>query len=173
MSARRSATSWPRSPGTYYARVAGSGAPYSLIVTKNAGFRHRAERFCHDASVGNRRHPGVSLGSWGRRPTRTRFKPANISADLTGTASLIKTGAGTAVLSGNNTYTGDTVVASGQLVIDSDGALPEGTSLCVGADASVVLGSNLKKAVSFASPHARGGPKHARRCSTGGRGSGR
>ena len=46
---------------------------------------------------------------------------------------ITKTGSGTAVLSGVNTYSGVTTVSQGTLVIASASALPDGTSLVVGA----------------------------------------
>jgi len=48
---------------------------------------------------------------------------AGISATLSGTASLVKTGAGSLVLTGDNTYTGGTRVASGTLWLSSDANL--------------------------------------------------
>lgn len=48
---------------------------------------------------------------------------AGISATLSGVSSLVKTGAGSLVLTGNNTYTGSTRIASGTLWLSSDGNL--------------------------------------------------
>jgi fibronectin-binding autotransporter adhesin len=54
--------------------------------------------------------------------------------------SLTVNGAGALlVLSGSNTYGGDTNVQSGTLVVDSPAALPSGTSLIVGIDANSVF----------------------------------
>ena len=50
----------------------------------------------------------------------------------TGATALTKTGGGTLVLSGSNDYTGGTIVAAGRLILDSDTALPDGSSLTVG-----------------------------------------
>jgi fibronectin-binding autotransporter adhesin len=54
--------------------------------------------------------------------------PDNIS----GSGGLNKTGDGTLVLSGENSYRGGTTVSAGTLEIASAGALPAGTSLTIG-----------------------------------------
>ncbi len=46
---------------------------------------------------------------------------------------LVKLGAGTQVLSGDDTYTGSTTIEGGTLIAASNTALPDGTSLTVGA----------------------------------------
>ncbi len=58
----------------------------------------------------------------------------NITGDIAsgGAYGIQKTGAGTVVLAGNNTYTGNTTVADGKLVITTDTALPSGTDITVG-----------------------------------------
>lgn len=48
---------------------------------------------------------------------------AGISATLSGASGVVKTGAGSLVLSGNNTYTGGTRIASGTLWLSSDANL--------------------------------------------------
>jgi len=53
--------------------------------------------------------------------------------------SLIKQGAGTLVISGSNSYTGGTAVDGGTLVATSSTALPDGTSLTVGAGGTFVF----------------------------------
>ena len=50
---------------------------------------------------------------------------------------LLKTGAGSLILSGSNSYTGGTTVDAGTLAITSDAALPAGTSLTVGGGRNV------------------------------------
>jgi len=52
---------------------------------------------------------------------------------------LTKIGSGELVLSGSNTYTGGTLVAAGTLVATNSSALPNGTSLTVGAGAGFVF----------------------------------
>jgi autotransporter-associated beta strand protein len=59
--------------------------------------------------------------------------------DGAGTLSLDKTGAGTLVLSGTNTYSGGTTVNAGTLVLDSPVAIATGSSLTVGQGASSVF----------------------------------
>jgi autotransporter-associated beta strand protein len=50
-----------------------------------------------------------------------------------GSAALIKTGSGTLILSGSDSYSGGTTVADGTLILSSAAAIPTGTSLTVGA----------------------------------------
>ena len=52
-------------------------------------------------------------------------------------------GTGTLVLSGSNSYRGGTNVQSGTLIAESPAALPNGSSLSVGAGASQLFGSGL------------------------------
>ena len=49
-------------------------------------------------------------------------------------------GPGTATLSGSNSYEGGTAVTGGTLIVTASGALPDGTSLTVGADAASIFG---------------------------------
>jgi autotransporter-associated beta strand protein len=58
----------------------------------------------------------------------------NITGDISsgGTYGITTTGAGTVVLSGNNSYPGGTFVAEGKLVVTSERALPTGSDLTVG-----------------------------------------
>lgn len=51
---------------------------------------------------------------------------ATVSAILAGTEGLIKTGNGTLVLGGANTYSGDTVIKGGPLRVDIPAAIPSG-----------------------------------------------
>jgi len=53
--------------------------------------------------------------------------------------SLLKQGTGTLVLSGSNSYAGGTTVNGGELVATSSTALPDGTSLTVGAGGTFVF----------------------------------
>jgi autotransporter-associated beta strand protein len=59
----------------------------------------------------------------------------NLSGNLTGTGGLTKTGAGELILSGSDSFTGGTTVDAGKLVVVAKGAIPDGTSLTVGAGA--------------------------------------
>ncbi len=63
------------------------------------------------------------------------------SADLSGPGSLTKDTNGTVVVSGVNSYAGGTVVDDGTLIVASSSALPAGSSLAVGAVASMVFDS--------------------------------
>jgi autotransporter-associated beta strand protein len=46
---------------------------------------------------------------------------------------IIETGAGKLILSGSNTYTGDTVIAGGTLDVTSTGAIEDGSNITIGA----------------------------------------
>ena len=65
----------------------------------------------------------VSLAQNGAGQTATQ------SGDLSGTGDLRKAGAGTLVLSGNNTYGGTTIINSGTLAVTGGSALPDATSI--------------------------------------------
>ena len=51
---------------------------------------------------------------------------ATISSTLAGTGGLVKSGAGTVVLTGTNTYTGSTTINAGTIRISSDYNLGNG-----------------------------------------------
>ena len=61
------------------------------------------------------------------------------SGMLSGSGSLTKIGGGWLVLAAADTYTGGTVVADGTLDVVTSSALPDGTSLAIGADATLVF----------------------------------
>ncbi len=67
--------------------------------------------------------------------TRT-VSNGTISANLTGTGGLVKTGSGNVVLSGTNTFSGGVQVQGGTLALASAGALPMGSGLWIGAAAA-------------------------------------
>jgi autotransporter-associated beta strand protein len=69
---------------------------------------------------------------------------------LQGPGSLIKIGSGALVLSGIDTYTGGTFVTAGLLEVTNPAALPDGTSLTVGANAASVFGGAAAPAGSSA-----------------------
>ena len=58
-----------------------------------------------------------------------------LSGNLSGPGPITKGGAGLLILSGTNTYGGGTIVSDGTLKVFSSSALPDGTSLTVGAAA--------------------------------------
>ncbi len=82
------------------------------------------------------REDGVALDAWALQQIGVAANPSGIvaSTELTGAAlagllatdAIVKTGTGTATLSGNNTYARETLVSQGTLVAGSDNAL--GTS---------------------------------------------
>jgi len=69
-----------------------------------------------------------------------------LSGNLAGDGSVTKLGAGTMVLSGSNSYTGGTIVTAGLLEVTNPAALPDDTSLTVGADAPSVFGASATPA---------------------------
>jgi autotransporter-associated beta strand protein len=63
-----------------------------------------------------------------------------VSADLAGTGGLTKDTADTVVLSGADVYSGPTMVKAGTLILNSDGALPVGGNLTIGAGGDSAFG---------------------------------
>jgi len=61
------------------------------------------------------------------------------SGDITGSGSLTKAGSGTLTLGGTSTYTGDTAVINGTLVLADSGALSGATNIIVSAGAAMTL----------------------------------
>jgi len=82
--------------------------------------------------------------------TRTVFS-GDVSANLNGSGGLVKQGTGSVVLSGNNHYDGGTAVLGGTLVVAGAHALPNGTSLTIGAGAQLIFNSSLSAAPATAS----------------------
>lgn len=68
---------------------------------------------------------------------------ATLSGAISGSGALNKSGTGTLILSGTNTYTGGTHVTAGTLSVESAGALAEATSLFVEAGATFNLATPL------------------------------
>ena len=67
---------------------------------------------------------------------------SSFSGQITGIGgALVKTGGGMLVLSGTDTYTGGTDVEGGTLYVANSSAIDDGTSLIVGANGTVVIGS--------------------------------
>ena len=80
---------------------------------------------------------------------------ALISGDIVDSgrgASLLKTGQGTLILSGSNSYDGGTTVADGTLMVATASALPAGGSLAVGADGTFIFDPTAAAAPLAASP---------------------
>jgi autotransporter-associated beta strand protein len=63
-----------------------------------------------------------------------------ISLALGGTSGLTKTGPGPVILTGANSYSGNTVVAAGKLIVTTSAGLPDGGNLIVGANALTAFG---------------------------------
>ena len=73
---------------------------------------------------------------------------------LTGSGNLIKSGTGTLVLRGNNTYTGQTTVSGGTLVVGHNNALgtaggSKGTVVASGASLTIEAGRNIAEALTL------------------------
>lgn len=82
---------------------------------------------------------GGTLTLGGRTPEIVANADVSITAGLAGTTGLIKTGAGTLTLTGNNTYTGMTDVGSGALELTNTGTLATTGSLWLGGAANFTL----------------------------------
>jgi subtilase-type serine protease len=79
------------------------------------------------------------------------------SGTIDGAGTLIKTGAGTLGLAGENTYTGDTHVREGTLQIDDDFALPETTNVAVNTGATLAISNGLQVDINSLANGANGG----------------
>ena len=94
----------------------------------------------------------LTLSKSGSNPIfDTNGHSMNFSGQLTGTGGLQKVGSGLLILSGTNTYSGGTFVSDGILLLESNKALADGTSLAVGADASAIF-AHSADATQFGSP---------------------
>ena len=81
---------------------------------------------------------------------------STLSGSISGAGGFIKTGSGEVVLSGTSSFSGGAQVQAGSLVVTTAGALPDGTSLTVGAGGAFEFdpsqaGSSVS-AVGLASP---------------------
>ena len=72
-----------------------------------------------------------------------QLNDGTISANLGGTGGVDKDSGGTVALSGTNTFAGGVVVKAGTLIVTNSNALPDGTSLTVGAGGTLVFDSSL------------------------------
>ena len=66
-----------------------------------------------------------------------------VTKAISGTGPLIKSGAGVLILSGTDSYTGGTNVHAGTLYVTNSNALPDGSSLTVGAGAASMFHAPL------------------------------
>jgi fibronectin-binding autotransporter adhesin len=112
----------------------------NIIGTVNAG-----SITFEAATSGNHMLVGGSI-NLGVGPITVNAPSATIASIITGTAGMIKSGTGTLVLTGNNSYTGDTIIAGGTLEI-AGGIGSTGTSLIDIQSGKVVLKTvNVSKA---------------------------
>ncbi len=80
------------------------------------------------------------------------FNELNISTPITGTGSLIKTGAGTLSLNGSGSWTGGTIINGGELWLNATGILPSSGPVTInhtdgGARAYLRLGDNVSQSI--------------------------
>jgi fibronectin-binding autotransporter adhesin len=115
---------WPPSATTTVAQL-GSGTAGTFTVTLNdVGIVTNGIIFNSGSTYTLAQNGTDSLTLGGTTPTITvNAASANISAVLTGTAGMTMAGTGTLTLSGSNSYTGNTVVPSGTLQVNSGGTL--------------------------------------------------
>jgi autotransporter-associated beta strand protein len=83
-----------------------------------------------------------SLGGGVLSPSLITAQSGSISASLGGAADFVENGAGTVVLSGSNSYSGNTYVESGTLRLGSGHALPTSTELNVNGSTLDLDGNN-------------------------------
>ena len=80
------------------------------------------------------------------------YNELNISTPITGTGSLIKTGAGTLSLNGSGSWTGGTVISGGELWLNANSTLPSSGPVTInhtdgGARAYLRLGDNVSQSI--------------------------
>jgi fibronectin-binding autotransporter adhesin len=86
----------------------------------------------------------VELGSTQTWTVTDAASTLNVSGNISGSgAGLSKSGAGTLVLSGNNTYTGATNIIAGNVSIQSNGALGGTSGVIVNSGAGLLLQGNI------------------------------
>ena len=78
-------------------------------------------------------HNAIALAVGGNGNSTT------FSGEITGGGSLIKTGTGTLVLSGADSYTGGTSVDAGTLIVPNADGLADGSSLTIGAGGTFIF----------------------------------
>ena len=71
--------------------------------------------------------------------TTTNYSGSILSGGTNGAITLVLDGNGTQVLSGDNTYSGGTWVEAGTLILNDGAALPDGSSLTVGAGGTFIF----------------------------------
>ncbi len=78
-------------------------------------------------------------GQTGTHLVISRTADLTYAGDIGGGLDLTKSGAGTLILSGSNSYTSGTIVDAGTLIAANVDALPDGSSLIIGESASNLL----------------------------------
>lgn len=78
-------------------------------------------------------------------------------SEINGPQSLVKEGAGTVVLTGNNTYTGATIVDQGTLLVNAPGSLAAGSAVSVGNSTRLAGNGTILGPVTVASGGTLGG----------------
>ena len=71
--------------------------------------------------------------------TTTTYSGSILSGGTNGAITLVLDGNGTQVLAGANTYSGGTWVEAGTLIVNNSAALPDGSSLTVGAGGTFIF----------------------------------
>ena len=74
-----------------------------------------------------------------RTGTTTTYSRSILSGGTNGAIALVLDGNGTQILSGANTYSGGTFVEAGTLIVNNSAALPDGSSLTVGAGGTLIF----------------------------------
>jgi autotransporter-associated beta strand protein len=118
--------------------LAGSATFGSGAITLTGGLLNLGGRTITNTVTVN----GGSLAGGSINLSQMTISSGTVSANLTGSASYTKAGAGAVTLSGNNTYTGSTVVNAGTLTAGSNNAFSTG-NLTVNAGATLGVGAGV------------------------------
>src|SRR4029453_8440100 len=114
---------------------AGILTPNLLTLTNGGAVNFHVEQ-------AQRNFVGIVLGTGGGRIDSDAAGPVILSAPITGSGSLTKTGPQTIPLSAANTYTGETIIRQGPLRIDVNA--PGGSAGALGnATSAVIIGDNV------------------------------
>ena len=76
----------------------------------------------------------------------------SFAGDISGQGSLVKAGSGTATLSGNYSYSGNTTISAGILKLGSDSALPETTNVTIASGAVLDVNGTIQTIGSLNGP---------------------